>query len=185
MSNIKIAEFWDKTEEIWKKTAEIWKNTAEFWEKTAEIWEKSQISKVRKSGKITRKFGNFKICLQKSGNLSIFSFCGNMATYCGNMNATQFEGLDSKLLLLLAFNLAVSSVGGMVVMIVAVYQIWRIIYSSIIIIISLHAFTNHSPSKAYFGILFRRRRAAISYICGLIFILFMMITNVYGILSLK
>jgi hypothetical protein len=64
MSNIKTAEIWEKTVEIWEKTAEI-------WEKTAEIWEKNQISKVRKSGKIMRKFGNFKICLRKSGNLSI------------------------------------------------------------------------------------------------------------------
>jgi hypothetical protein len=49
MSNIKIAEIWEKTVEIWEKTAEI-------FEKNAEIWEKSQISKVRKSRKITRKW---------------------------------------------------------------------------------------------------------------------------------
>jgi hypothetical protein len=71
ISNIKIAEIWEKTAEIWEITAEIWEKTAEIWEKSAEIWDKSQISKVRKSGKITWKFGNFKICLRKSGKLSI------------------------------------------------------------------------------------------------------------------
>jgi hypothetical protein len=73
---LNIAELWENVKyqncgNLGKKTAEIWEKTAEIWEKTAEIWEKSQISKVRKSGKITRKFGNFKICLRKSGNLSI------------------------------------------------------------------------------------------------------------------
>jgi hypothetical protein len=71
---LNIAEIWENVKyqnANLGKTAEIWEKTAEIWEKSAEIWEKSQISKVRKSGKITQKFGNFKICLRKSGNLSI------------------------------------------------------------------------------------------------------------------
>jgi hypothetical protein len=64
MSNIKIAEIWEKTAEIWEKNCgNLGKNCGNLG--------KSQISKVRKSGKIMRNFGNFKICLQKSGNLSI------------------------------------------------------------------------------------------------------------------
>jgi hypothetical protein len=66
---LNIAELWENVK--YQNCGNLGKKTAEIWEKTAEIWEKSQISKVRKSGKITRKFGNFKICLRKSGNLSI------------------------------------------------------------------------------------------------------------------
>jgi hypothetical protein len=48
------------------------KKTAEIWEKNAEIWEKSQISKVRKSGKIMRKFGNFQDLLAEIWQLLSF-----------------------------------------------------------------------------------------------------------------
>jgi hypothetical protein len=60
MSNIKIAEIWEKTAEIWEKTKEIWENNAEIWQLQdllAEIWQLID--------------------------------CGNLATYCGNMNASR------------------------------------------------------------------------------------------------
>jgi hypothetical protein len=59
MSNIKIAEIWEKTAEIWEKFK--YKNCGNLGKKS--------ISKLRKSGKIMRKSGNL---LRNSGNLSIF-----------------------------------------------------------------------------------------------------------------
>jgi hypothetical protein len=66
MSNIKIAEIWEKTAEIWEKTAEI---CEKFKYKNCGNLGKKSISKLRKSGKIMRKSGNL---LRNSGNLSIF-----------------------------------------------------------------------------------------------------------------